>query len=220
MLHKKISCIYIFFLYVWIWFPSPLSPPPPPSPSHTVRCAPLGCLSTARSDFDICWNAQWSVQAWKDIQCFDPKPLVSFSSLFPFHQKLLCDIVLWHVGSQTKAWIYLNFQQWKTPPPAITPTHACRHPDPVTHKHTHGHIHVHTRHTEMQETHKYKKHKKGPVWSHNHWHPALSMRFQYFMSTAKMDELRGILWWRIFIWNMKTITAHVIYEYFSNHNMV
>lgn len=108
---------------------------------HFLCCGPLGCLSTARSDFDICWNAQWSVQAWKDIQCFDPKPLVSFSSPFPFHQKLLCDIVHWHVGSQTKAWIYLNFHQWKTSPPIVTPTHI----------HAHRHICVCTHHTVKQK---------------------------------------------------------------------
>lgn len=103
---------------------------------HSRCCGPLGCLSTARSDFDICWNAQWSVQAWKDIQCFDPKPLVFFSSPFPFHQNLLCDIVHWYVGSQTKAWIYLNFHQWKTPPLPPLPL--------LTHTHIQNRRHLHT----------------------------------------------------------------------------
>lgn len=146
---------------------------------HSRCCGPLGCLSTARSDFD----AQWSVQAWKDIQCFDPKPLVFFSSPFPFHQNLLCDIVHWYVGSQTKAWIYLNFHQWKTPrpPPTITPTHTYTHPEPTTP--THRHTGLHTRHIEMQ---KHTKHENDPVWNHNHCcSPALSMRLQYFMSTPK-----------------------------------
>lgn len=105
---------------------------------HSRCCGPLGCLSTARSDFDICWNAQWSVQAWKDIQCFDPKPLVFFSSPFPFHQNLLCDIVHWYVGSQTKAWIYLNFHQWKTPPSHHYPyshIHTSRTDDTYTQTH-------------------------------------------------------------------------------------
>lgn len=96
---------------------------------HRRCCGPLGCLSTARSDFDICWNAQRSVQAWKDIQCFDPKPLVFFSSPSPFHQNLLCDIVHCYVGFQTTAWIYLNFHRWKT----FCPSQHC-------HTHTHTHI--------------------------------------------------------------------------------
>lgn len=122
---------------------------------HSLCCGPLGCLSTARSDFDICWNAQWSVQAWKDIQCFDPKPLVSFSSPFPFHQKLLCDIVHWHVGSQTKAWIYLNFHQWKTPTPTITPIHTYTLPN-TTCIHTsafmYTHITLRSKNTQIHNT--------------------------------------------------------------------
>lgn len=102
---------------------------------HRRCCGPLGCLSTARSDFDICWNAQRSVQAWKDIQCFDPKPLVFFSSPSPFHQNLLCDIVHCYVGFQTTAWIYLNFHRWKTFCPS---QHYCA----LTSRHDDDHAHT------------------------------------------------------------------------------
>ena len=158
-------------------------------PTLSLCCGPLGCPSTARSVFDICWNAQWSVQAWKDIQCFDPKPLVSFSSPSPFHQKLLCDIVHWHVGSQTKAWIYFNFQQWKKPPlPTWRQPHTYAHADTMTRTNTHGRIHAHDHHTETQNA---QMHKKGLVWNRNHCRPALSLRLKYFMSTPKTRWPRG-----------------------------
>jgi len=74
---------------------------------------------------------------WPKTSCF------FFYSPFPFHQKLLCDIVHWHVGFQTKAWVYLNLHQCKTAPPTITPAHTIE---------THWDAPVHTVYTKMQNT--------------------------------------------------------------------
>lgn len=135
-------------------------------PSNTVCSGPLGCLSTARSDFDICWNTQWNVQAWKNIQRFDPKPLVPLFPPFPFYQNLLCDIVHWHVGSQNKGWIYLNLHQCKTIPSIINPSH-------VTDT---------QRYTKIQGQ---AKQKYGPE---RNCRSALSIRHQYFMSKPKIAK--------------------------------
>lgn len=149
--------------------PSPPPPPPPPTPprTHSHRCGPLGCLSTARSDFDICWNAQWSVQAWKDIQSFDPTPP-------PFNQNLLGDIVIWDVLRSKPEYTYkrtLSLPMWP-------PTHA-------TVQHT-QYYRTET-HSDWLHTKWHKGTQAALVWNHSwHWNSAVWKKHQYSMSKDKI----------------------------------
>lgn len=59
---RKVALASFIFIYLFSFLSTP-PPPPPTALPHSMCSGPLGCLSTSRSEFDICWNTQWSVQA-------------------------------------------------------------------------------------------------------------------------------------------------------------
>lgn len=193
------KCFFFFFYLPASAIPSPYTCAALP---HRHRCGPLGCLSAARSDFDICWNAQRSVQAWKEIQSFDPKPLVFFAFPSPFHQNPLCAHRLPH----------RRRKMWKTfPCPTLANTCA-----PMSAMCT-RHIQMHKRGKKDKKKTKTMRDVKSSRCETRSPSPLLLLlqtcAFRqasiFYEHTKDGVSARTILWWPV-LTSRKTITAPVI----------
>lgn len=178
----KKSCIYHFsFMFAFGFHLLLLHRPPTLSPLWSIRLS----VHSQKWLWHLlkrpveCSGLKGYPMLWPKTTCF-----FFFSFSFPSKTPLWhCALACW-LSDQS-----LNI--FKLPPMKNTPslhypyTHTNTYPDAATHMTcTQAHLCMQTSHWDAK-THRYTKHKKGPVWNHNHCSPALSMRLQYFMNTPK-----------------------------------